>query len=140
MLCFSVTHFGAYDGRLKEKKKPKKKRKNGELTWKETLIKQYKKNNTYQNYGYEELEEKKEYNEATEEILKRRIIDRVDDLTEIEIKYYRARHPHLLLKQYKPAYVGNFQENLSDNKFHIGEIITDKNINSNQAIAGFEIC
>lgn len=127
-LCFSVTHFGARNKELDDAPF-------------EDIKKQYEKNKTYEKYGYEiDWKKKNETNEATNQILKRRMIDRADDLSDIEIKYYRKRNPHLLLKQYKPAYVGNFRENLSDNKFHVGEIISDKNINSNQAIAGFEIC
>ena len=128
VLCFSVTHFGARDKDLDDAPL-------------EDIKKQYRENQTYEKYGHElNWKQKKETNEATNQILKRRMIDRADDLSDIEIKYYRKRNPHLLLKQYKPAYVGNFRENLSDNKFHVGEIISDKNINSNQAIAGFEIC
>ena len=129
LLDFSITHFGANDKRIQSP-----------LADRNEIAEVYKKGNIFEQYGYEGLKKKSEINKATDEIIKRRMIDRADDLSKTEINYYRKRNKHLLLKQYKPMYVGIFQGKLSEKNFHIGKIKSDKKTNTYQAEAGSQRC
>ena len=132
LACYSVTHFGAYDKRLKTGKRIKI----------NDLIDEYFETDIYNRYLQpdEEPEGKKELNEVTQVILKQRIIARADDLSEIETQFYRARHSHLILRDYNPIYSNYFGKKLSDGISHIEENISDKKILTEPSLAGAQTC
>ena len=133
LLTYSVTHYGENDKRLNRKE-----------TNIDDLIDEYFETDIYNRYlqSDEIPTGKAKLNKATKKILEQRIIARADDLSEVEINFYRARHKHLVLRDYEPEYTNHFGKKSPDYDSHIEQNISGEKIHESlddietQAIAG----